>query len=204
MAQQDGLGVATVRVGGHEYPYVTQRNCKVCCTAHRTQIEEQAVAGRPWKVIAESLPDDAKISARNVQAHFHNRHLPVDHEAVHQLTERQAEDRGAVVEVGAARVVNYREFAQTVVGRVNHRIAAGEVEPGVGDALRAADLLAKYDPGPQMSEADYAAAFGHYVAATRAVMTPEQYQDFTDRLDANEALQALAARWEEVHSPRVG
>jgi len=202
MAQQGNLGLATVRVGGREYPQVSERTCKACRSPYREQVESETVAGRPWKAILASLPDDAALTSRNLADHFRHGHLPVAAEATQLLAERQAEERGAVVETGAARIVDFLEFAQAVMGRVNHRVAAGEVEPGISDGLRAADLLARYDPGPTMSEADYAQVLMIYADTAKAVMTSEAHQEFVARLDTNQALQDLANRWQEIHAQR--
>ncbi|MEJ7744190.1 MAG: hypothetical protein WKF73_17635 [Nocardioidaceae bacterium] len=88
------------------------------------------------------------------------------------------------------------------MGRVNERVATGEVEPGISDGLRAADLLARYDPGPRMDEADYAQAFMRYTHAAETVMSSEQYEEFKVLCDADEALQDLARRWDEVQAHR--
>jgi hypothetical protein len=202
MAQQGNLGLATVRVGGREYPQVSERTCKTCSSQYRDLIEQATVGGRTWKKIIRSLPAEAGLSERNLADHFRHGHLPVAAEATQLLAERQAEERGAVVETGAARIVDFLEFAQAVMGRVNHRVAAGEVEPGISDGLRAADLLARYDPGPTMSEADYAEVFSIYADTAKAVMTSEQHQEFVARLDTNQALQDLANRWQEIHAQR--
>ncbi len=191
-----------MRVGGREYPHVSERTCKTCSSQYRDLIEQETVGGRTWKAISRSLPDDAGLTQRNLADHFRNGHLPVAAEATQLLAERQAEERGAVVEIGAARIVDYMEFAQAVMGRVNHRVAAGEVEPGISDGLRAADLLARYDPGPTMSEADYAQVLMIYADTAKAVMTSEAHQEFVARLDTNQALQDLAQRWDEIHTQR--
>ena len=198
MPAQANMGLATVRVGGHEYPLISERACKTCCSPHRDIIERDCVGGRAWSAIIRSLPDDAGLSERNLSDHWRNGHLPVEAVAVNELAERQAEQRGAVVEEAAKKVVDYLDFAQTVVGRVNQRVATGDIEPSVNDALRAADLLARYQPETTaVDEADYLRAFMAYHETAAQIMTAEQFQEFGRRLDANAKLRELARRYDE-------
>jgi hypothetical protein len=202
MPQQANASLATIRVGGRDYPAVVERTCHTCASPYRHRIETEVVAGRSWRAIADALPPDAGLHARNLRDHFANQHLPVVNEVVQRLTEQQAEQRGEIVAAGAEQVVDHLAFAQSVIGRVNARVATGEIEPNVGDGLRAADLLAKHHPGPTMAEADYATALGIYASAARAVMTDDQHREFSDRLDDDSVLQDLAQRWEEMNSHR--
>jgi hypothetical protein len=192
------LGLATIRLGGREYPLVSERACKTCSSPHRDIIERDSVSGRNWATIIRSSPDDAGLSERNLSDHWRNGHLPVEAVAVSELAERQAEQRGAVVKEAAKKIVDYLDFAQTVVGRVNERVATGDIEPSVADALRAADLLARYQPETTTTnEADYLTAFMAYHETAAEIMTAEQFQDFGRRLEANQVLRELSRRYEE-------
>lgn len=197
MPQSANSSVAKVRVGGHEYPAVTERTCYTCASPFRAQIEEQAVAGRTWARIVESLPSDAGLTPRNLADHWKNGHLPVVEATVQALVERQAEDRGGVVESAVAGVLEHLDFARVIVGRVRQRVASGELEPDIGDALRAADLLARYDTEPDTNEDDYLQAFIAYNDEAAEVMTAEQFAKFGERLGQNQILHALAQEWDQ-------
>jgi hypothetical protein len=117
------------------------------------------------------------------------------------LAEQQATEQGEVLELAAAKVVDYLGFAQLIVGRVNEKVATGELEPDVRDALRATELLARFDPGPSMDEGAYLEGFMIFHEIAKEIMTPEQSEEFGRRLAADATLQALAHRWDELHAP---
>ena len=62
------------------------------------------------------------------------------------LIDRQAKQRGQVVEQAVAVAVDYVDFCKAIVGTVGRRVAAGEVAPTVRDALAAATVLARSTP----------------------------------------------------------
>lgn len=201
MPDQGNLGVAKVRVGGREYPLVSQRNCKVCCSPYRHRVEEQSVAGRTWRAIAADLPEDAGLSPRNVSDHWRNEHLPVVAEATQVLAQEQAAERGDVVAVGAVRAAEYIGFARALVGRVNQRLVTGDVEPTIRDGISAAQLLATHGPHTSIDDSFFAEALSIVYQTVRDIMTSDQYEDFTRRLDGNERLQEVAALWESANHP---
>jgi hypothetical protein len=97
MPEQQNVSLAVVRAGGREYPLVSERTCKTCCSEYRRVIERDAVAGRTWKTIIRSLPRDAGLTERNLSDHWRNKHVPVAAEAVQVLAERQSRDHGEMV-----------------------------------------------------------------------------------------------------------
>jgi len=197
MPQQRNASLAMVRIGGREYPAVNERTCRTCCSDYRDTIERETVAGRTWTAIIRSLPDDAGLTERNLSDHFRNQHLPVAAEATKRLAVRQAQDAGAVTEAAVTHVVDYLNFAQTVVGRVSQRVATGEVEPNVADGLRASELLARYQPDHQLDESTYLLAFVTYHEHAQTVMTPAQFQEFGRLLSTDPTLEALAREWDD-------
>jgi len=96
--------------------------------------------------------------------------------------------------------VDYVDFCKAIVGTVNRRVAAGEVEPTVRDALAAATVLARFDPGPPVSEDDYVQGFIAYHESVAEVLTPAQFQDLAQRLADHPVLAALAEQWDANHA----
>lgn len=197
MAIQSNAALATVRAGGHEYSLVSQRTCRTCNSPYREQIERDTVSGRTWKAILRDLPEDTDLTPRNVADHFKNGHLPVAEEAVRQLAERNSEAIGELVTTAAPAVVDYLAFAQSLVGRLNDRLVRGEAEPDFKDALRAAELLARYGAPSGLDEPTVAAAFIVYHQTAELIMTPGQFEDFGQRLEKDPTLRALAEEWEQ-------
>lgn len=195
MPAASNQSVASINVGGREYPLVSEPTCRTCQSPHRRLIEAEAVAGVAWHAIVDRLPDDAGLTARNLSDHFRNQHLPVAAEGVRQLAERNAREVGEVVAAGAQRLVDYLDFARSVVGRVNDRVLAGEVEPSVGDAIRAAQMLLQHDAQPQgPTNNDYVQGFVIYCEVAREMMGPELFGEFVHRLARHPVLRQLLAQ----------
>ena len=202
MNQAANASIARVRVGGRDYPAVSEPRCRVCCSNDfRLRVENEIIAGRTWSMIAGDLPTEAELTARHIGDHYRNGHMPVQEATVVRAIEQQAEERGepyeAVVEASAAHL----DLCRAVVGRVNQRIVVGTLEPGVRDAIAAAALLAKFDPGPpDTSERDVLEAFTAYHDTARELLSPEMFREFGHRLSANPLLARLAEAWDAAHS----
>ena len=197
MPAQSNVGLASVQLGGRRYPLVAQRTCKTCSSRHRDFIERQTVAGRTWAAIIQDLPGDAGLTPRNLADHFKNQHLPVAAEAVKQLAERNATAKGELVQESVEPITDYLHFARAVIGQVNDRVARGEVRPAIRDALRAAELLARYEPIDQVDESAVAVAFLVYHETAQELMTEAQFQEFGRRLDADPILQDMIRQFQE-------
>jgi len=197
MAVHANQSLAEVRVGGHAYPLKTAPGCRMCSSRHRLAAERLVVSGCTWSTVVASLPPDAGLSPRNVRDHIKNGHLPIKEASVQEFAQRQAEERGEVVAVGVEHVMDHLQFARSILGRVSKRLATGEVEPTVRDALTAADLLARYSPEPQvLDERAVLLGFIEYHETAAELMDTETFREFRRRLDKNEVLTALAEDWE--------
>lgn len=198
MPASANASIARIRVGGREYDAVSERTCRTCGSEFRAEIERQAVAGRTWARIIDSLPPDANLTARNLADHWKNGHVPIQEPSVVALAEQQANERGEVVEAAVEQVLDHLDFARALVGRVRRRVLAGELEPDVRDALRAMELLARYQPDSAIDERDIVAAFMSYHEHAQAIMTAEQFAEFGRRLDGDPVLRELGQRYDET------
>lgn len=204
MTSHLNASLASVTVGGRTYPYTTAKGCRVCNSRSvRLEAENQIVSGRTWARIAEELPPEAGLSARNLKDHYTAGHMPVFAAAVQEHLERASTLRGEEIGPAVERIADHLDFAQAVVGRVNERLVAGEVEPTVRDALSAADHLARYAPADTgYDEADIVSAFVQYHDAARAVLDDETWAEFSRRLRTNPTLNALLAQYSDRQSGR--
>lgn len=194
MPAASNQSVASISVGGREYPLVSEPTCRTCQSPHRRFIEAEAVAGVAWHAIVDRLPDNAGLTARNLSDHFRNQHLPVAAEGVRLLAERDAHEVGETVALGANGVADYLNFARQVVGRVNRRVVSGEVEPSVNDAIRAAQLLSQYDVREEeTAPQDYVRGFVIYCEVAQELMGPDLFRDFVHRLARHPVLRQLLA-----------
>lgn len=176
----------------------TNRQCKVCMSEHRFDIEEDLIAGRVYKKIHDALPEDADISIRNIKDHYNNSHMPLEQSAVRQIVEARAERMGKRIEDSVDSLVDGMALAEVVVHKTFEKVAAGEIQPELKDGLAAAKFLAEmgeYEEGG----ADMAAiteAFIVYHEEAEQVMSPEQFEAFGQALAKNPVLKALARRYE--------
>lgn len=187
--------LGTVRVGGREYPARGSSRCSTCCHPDRDVVERYLVRGYSPARIAQSLPQDQPLTARQITDHFRN-HLNIKDEGVQRYRESVAEERGQVVEQGAEQVVTALEFARRVMTTVDARLASGDLRAGVADGLRAAQVLAEHD-GPdsgQFSRDDVSVAFLRYLTAIRSNCTAEQVRAIGQDLGADPIMRELLAR----------
>lgn len=139
-------------------------------------------------------------AARNVRDHFANGHLPVKAATVQALADRQAHQRGEVVEQAVTATVNFLDFCRTVVGDVNKQVLTGEIRPTVRDALAASALLAQYEPAPEPAHEIYERAFGAYHEDVVDVLTASQLTELSRRFADNPVLQRLSQEWEAINA----
>lgn len=187
--------LASIRVGGHVYPLVTAKGCTVCNSSLRWDAENRIVSGSSWANIAGGLPADSGITARHLRDHWKAGHCPPLAESVIEAVEAQAEQRGAAVAEGVAEAATHVVLAEKVVARVNQRLADGEVEPTIRDALRAGEHLARYLPAEaHADEGDYVQAFMVYQETLEGLVDREVFADFGRLLKQNPVLRGLIAK----------
>lgn len=198
---------AVVRVGGRNYrPQKSVRNCRVCQSPYRFDVDEELTAGRVYRKIVEGLPEDANLSRDNIQRHFLNGHLSIESAVTRQIVETRAAELGKRIEDEVGSVIDGITLARTVVEKTFARIAAGEIEPDVREGLAAVKLLADYgeydEGGTDM--AAMTEAFMIYHDNAQAYMTPEQFEAFGQALERNPVLAALVAKHEGRGDPVPG
>jgi len=199
-----GSSAIIYRVGGREYPLQTNRQCRVCMSPHRFDIEEALINGRTYRKIIESLPDGHDLVMANVKNHYLNGHLPLEQAATRQIVEARAERVGKSIEDAAQSLVDGLTLAEVVVQKTFEGIASGEIAPDLKDGLAAAKFLAdfgEYDEGGGTDMLAVSEAFMVYNDAAAEVMTPEQYRAFGALLNSNPVLKALAAKYDGESVP---
>jgi hypothetical protein len=146
VSEHANAALLTYRIGGHEYPVKTSARCKTCRSRHRRQVEALLVEGKPPTAIARSLPRGCSLSAANISEHFKRGHTAADTELGRRLLDEQSEAIGREVAADVEHALTERAIAQRVVRLVYERLASGELEITVSEALSAARILAKRDP----------------------------------------------------------
>lgn len=182
----------------------TVPQCLTCSSPVRLDIETGVLRGLPYKVVArEALLSDpnSRVTPDSIRRHVDRGHMPHETQVVRLILEERAKERGIPYEEAADTLVDAQGFAEIVVRQALERIAQGEIRPSLGEGLDAARLLLQFAEHEEAAtEDDYVEAFLIYHDAVRAVMTDEQYAEFTRRLNRNERLRALMAKYEEEHT----
>lgn len=188
-----------VRVGDTTVPYKTEPGCKVCASGqHRLGIESRIAAGEVYSAIVRALPADLGLTPRNLADHYRNGHTGAQHAAVRLVTARKAESTSRAVESLTEAVAGNLGFAHAVVGRVQQRMARGDVEPEVRDALAALRLIAQAEmaAGERHTADEFITVMLILIEMAREIMTPAQWDTWTDGLAANPLLRDLMAQHE--------
>jgi len=190
--------LSTAEVDGRVVPLKSIQNCLTCQSPYRTQVERALVSGRSYKGVVGDLPPDAGLNVRNLKEHFARQHVPLAAEGLRRQRERDAEERGQTIQSGAEAVADHLIFARRLLGQVERRLAAGEIEPNVRDGLAAASLLARVEEQAQgsLTETDWLYAFSRIMEITHEVADRETFREIGDRLMADPQLRELAARAE--------
>lgn len=201
-----GAGASAIiyRVGGREYPLKTNRQCKVCMSPHRFDIEDDLINGRTYRKIVESLPEGHDLVVANVKNHYLNGHLPLEQAATRQIIEARAERVGKSIEDATQSLVDGLTLAEVVVQKTFEGIASGEIAPDLKDGLAAAKFLADFGEYDEDGGTDMVAvseAFMVYHETAAEVMTPEQFKAFGEMLTSSPVLRALAAKYEGESVP---
>ncbi len=171
--------------------------CFVCRSKFRSQVEKGLAEGESYAAIVLGLPEAAALTTRNVSEHWKRGHLPVGDEVFRRIQEDQAEQVGQLVKKAADRKLGDLALAHAVVGRVNERLAMGEVEPTFKDALGAARLLERHDGARQeridlRRERDEARdALARILSVAKVVMSRSSWSALAQQVDADPALRAF-------------
>ena len=185
--------VASYVVGDRRYPMVTRQACLTCRHPDRRKVEEQALDGVPWATIVASLPHEHSLSERNIREHMRN-HVPVEDVAVQQWLEKQGLERGVALGRGAEQVVEVADFCRAIVGRTAERLARGEAQPSVRDALAASEMLARFEREDDDTDVDFVAALIRLYEIAEQSLAPHVYAAFLEDARADPVLRMIEER----------
>lgn len=185
-------GLASMSIGGRVYPLVSAPGCKTCGSKYRREIEAALVRGFSLAQILRHLPGDHGLVERNLRDHLRSAHLPLTSVAVQKLAEEEAEERGRVVEAGADVLASHAAFARAVIGRVRERVAKGEIEPDIRDALVATKLLFEFEGDPSAVDHEgLVQAMARLMEVIRATLTPDQFTELGRQVSRDPLLSAF-------------
>ena len=195
-----GSALVMYRIGGRSYPLRSVPNCRVCRSPYRLEVENSIVAGRVYSAIAQSLPEDAGLTARHIGDHYRNGHLPIEVAESRRILEHRAQQRGKDIESGLDTLINGITVAEEIVKRGYEAIQRGDLVPDMKDVLSAAKLLETFgygDEGGPDQEA-IVEAFMIYHETAAKYMDPQTFARFGRDLSTNPILKALVAKYDNA------
>lgn len=191
--------MAMYKFGGRLYPMTSQPHCHVCNSRYRREIEVGISQGHSYASIVNSLKagdDTFAVTTTSMKNHYERGHMPLEVEAVRRNLERRALRRGVDVDHGVESLVDGMALAETVVQKTFESIQSGDASPDIKDGLAAAALLEKFAPVEQQASTEaYAQAFVIYFDVAQKIMTPNQFEEFGRRLQADPTLKVLIERY---------
>lgn len=189
------------RLGGRMYPMRTVPQCKVCQSHYRVEIERLLLRTYGYTAIWKSLPQQAQedLSVRNITDHAKT-HLPIEESIRNAVVTARAKEIGLDIDAAEEALVDHISFAKVGLQDVYERMRDGRLTPDVKDGIAFANLLLKVQEqaGEGVDNEAMFQGFMAYLAAMRAVCTPEQMREIGQRLQANPVMKALWARGERV------
>lgn len=194
--------VVSYKVGGHLYPVRTVRDCPVCNSTYRLDMEEMIVLGKTYGRILRALPQGHQITVESLNKHYSDDHMPLGATGARRVLQERANEVGRSMEEHLDAVVDGVALSRLVVEKAFEAVASGEQKVTLKDGLDAAKFLStlgEYDQGG-LDQSVWVEAIMAYLEETRTTMTDEQFADFGRRLDSNPVLRALAARFDESTS----
>ena len=183
----------TVEVEGGSVPRRTVAQCRVCASAQRDAIESMLLSGRAPSAVANAFVEEG-ISARNVSDHYANGHCPVPLGVAEKQrrSDPASLDLVEAVEGLVEPLAGHLRLATAVVESVSKRVASGDLQPNVRDGLAAAEMLGRADAEmPSGSIAEWHAAFVVCLDSIRAVLDPEQWMQFINKMWKDPRMRAI-------------
>ncbi len=181
------------RVAGRTYPMNINPRCHTCRSPYRSFIENQILCGYTYKQIAESLPEDMRLNARQISDHYRNGHMPLAEAARRAIIEQRARQKNLDAENGLDTLVDSITVLQSIVRDGSDRLARREIEPSVKELMAAAEtLIALERDGEGSSDwEEVSQGIQHVMAMAKSHMSNEQFLEFSRDIVTSPFLKSL-------------
>jgi hypothetical protein len=198
-----------VRIGGHDYPLRTVATCQVCQSPYRFEVERALVHGSGYTAVhtaftgrtPEPPPVDAMI------AHVSRGHLPLPLATSRIMLEQRARALGKDIEEGLENLVDHAVVNEEIIRKGYQRLQDGDIEPSMGDLLKAMEFQAKLDaatPSGDLTTEAWQEALMEYFEIARRMMPPEMWARFGQELAQSPILKAIASQQAAVQGEVMG
>jgi hypothetical protein len=181
------------RVGGRFYPMVVSPGCHTCHSPYRSHIENQILCGYTYKQISDSLPQDLRLTPRQMSDHYRHGHMPLAEAARRAIVERRAAEKQLDPVNGLDNLLDHMTVLQAVVRDGSDALARREIQPSVKELMAAAAALAELEAAGDTEEDWNTVNTGiqHVMAMARAHMTPNEFALFSRDLVTDPYLKRL-------------
>lgn len=198
-----------VQIGNKVYNARRVPGCLTCNHPARMDIETRLVEGHPYHRISHEFSGTEYTVGRqkktlppipwtSIRTHYLSGHLPIDAKAVRDIAEQRLKELGMHAEQLEERMIDSYMMARLAVSKGFERIARGEVEVTVKEALAAAKMLEEFDIASRNAangdQEAWQEAMTLYFQEAQQLMAPEMWREFGRRLMSNPQLKALAER----------
>lgn len=197
-------GKMLIRVGNRTYPAKQVSNCKTCRSKYRTQIEQAIIGGMPYSMVhAETVaPHDdhsplGPPSQASLMTHVRRKHMPIPFSMQRRIIEDRATELGVSIEEGERLLVDSVAVHRTVIQKGFERLNNGEIEPSMGDLMKALQLQAAVDADKASSEVDedvWREGLMAYMEIVQRNVSAEDFQRIGREMAQSPVLQELARR----------
>ena len=192
-----------VRIGSHTYPYRTEPQCTVCQCSYRMDVERALVHGDSYKAIHDAFQSrtPAPPSTDAMKEHVTRGHLPLPQATSRLMLEQRAKTLGKDIEAGVESLVDYGVVSEHIIKKGFQRLQDGEIEPSMGDLLKAMEFQAKLDASSSVGDLSMEAwteALMEYFEIARRIMPPELWERFIGETSRSPVLKAIDARQSAV------
>lgn len=196
--ERDRFGIAYYRIGGREYPMISEPQCHVCQSEQRREIEQHILDGAGWATVHRRLPEatQAQISVDSIKRHA-RKHLPADLHVRREIIEQRAKEIGRSIEDDTS-LGDYITFARLGVQRVMDRLARGEIDPDIQDGIALANFLLKAEQlaGGEVDQDAVTQTFVVWARAMQRNVPAEVFSKIMRDIGEDPIIKALIARAE--------
>jgi hypothetical protein len=192
-----------IRVGDRTYPAKHVPQCRVCRSKYRGDIERGIISGLTYQSIISDLvdpfEDHSPLGTPNYQSvlrHVRNKHMPVPFSIQRQVIEERAAELGRSVEEGERLLVDSVAVHRAVIQRGFERMNNGEIQPTMGDLMKALQLQAavEADQDSGVDEEAWRDALIAYMEIVQRNVDHQIFEKIKREMATSPALKAIAER----------
>lgn len=196
-------GVMLVRIGNHTYPAKQVTRCKTCQSKYRTQIEKGIIGGMTYASIISDLiepfDDHSPLGAptyQNVLTHVRRGHMPIPYATQRRIIEGRAREVGKSIEHGEQLIIDSVSVGRTIVQRGFELLNNGEIQPSMGDLMKALQLQQVVEGGKdgELDEETWREALITYMEIVQRNVAPDIFQRIGREMAASPVLQEISLR----------